>query len=102
MGNEFKEAIEPLVEGLADLRETNQQIVELLSKFDTFDHKLTSSKEFADEARKVIHKRMDKLDQELQKTKDFNMKIIVGVASVALTTLLGVMLDIIHIGGGTW
>ena len=97
MKEELKEIITPIQEDIKELKETQKQFLEVLTKYTKIEQQLIYDKEFGDEARKVIHKRIDKLEHDTIKAKDFMMKIIIGVASVALTTLLGILLGAIKI-----
>jgi predicted esterase YcpF (UPF0227 family) len=97
MNDEIANALKPIKEDIKELKLTQARLLELIERFVVIEQRVYNDKKFADEARKVIHKRIDKLEHQIYKIESFTIKIIVGVSSVAVTTLLGILLGVVKL-----
>jgi prefoldin subunit 5 len=97
MEKDLSEALRPIKEDIRELKDTQKKLLDTLIEFAKLENRLSHYENFANEARKVIHKRIDKLENETIKSKDFMIKIIIGVSSVAVTTLLGILLGLVKV-----
>jgi DNA repair exonuclease SbcCD ATPase subunit len=93
----MNETLDKIQQDIKDLKDAVSKMAKILSHFEAIQKEIEYNKTFADEARKVIHKRIDRLESEVIKSKDLTLKIIIGVSSVAITTLLGILLGVVKL-----
>jgi len=85
--DDVRKLFDKISSDVQELKNMQLEIVKVFSKQNELDNLINYQTERADEARKVIHKRIDRLEADVERVEGTIYKVIFGV----ITALVGVV-----------
>lgn len=90
--------IAPMENDIKELKEAQKKLIEAVTKFANLETKIEHYKVQSEEARKVIHKRVDKLEERIirdeklvNERQEKLFKILFWFGTFLITTLVGII-----------